>query len=81
MNAGGTFTISVGTSGMDCLFGIVDNVAGAFVEAYAMPGGYEGSVTFAEIPAGDYSILVGPNDWNLDWTCDSGLVDYWVQID
>ncbi len=58
VNAGGTFTISVGTSGMDCLFGIVDNTAGAFVEAYAMPGGYEGSVTFAEIPAGDYSILV-----------------------
>ena len=81
LNAGGVFTISVGTSGADCLFGIVDNVAGAFVEVYNMPGGYEGSVTFAEIPAGDYSILVGANDWNVEWSCGSGNENYAVTVD
>jgi hypothetical protein len=81
LNAGGTFTVSCGSSGMDALFGIVDNTLGAFVAAYVMPGGYEGSAVFADLPAGDYSILIGPNDWNLEWTCDSGLVDYWVQLD
>jgi ribose/xylose/arabinose/galactoside ABC-type transport system permease subunit len=81
LNAGGTFTISCGTSGMDLSFGVVDNALGAYVAAWVMPGGYEGSVEIADLPAGDYSILLGPNDWNLDWTCDSDLVDYWVQLD
>ena len=81
LNAGGTFTVSCGSSGMDALFGIVDNTAGAFVAAYVMPGGYEGSAVFADLPPGDYSVLIGPSDWVLDWTCDSGLVDYWVQLD
>ena len=66
---------------MDLLFGVVDNVAGAFVAAYVMPGGTEGSAVFADLPAGDYSILVGPADWDVTWTCDSGLEDYWVQLD
>jgi hypothetical protein len=81
LNAGGTFTVSAGSSGMDALFGVVDNTAGTFVAAYVMPGGYEGSAVFADLPAGDYSVLIGPSDWNLEWTCDSGLVDYWVQLD
>jgi hypothetical protein len=81
LNAGGDFTITVGSSGEDLVFGLVDNVAGAYVEAYTLNGGLEGTVTFATIPAGDYSILIGANDWNTDWTCDSGLVDYWVQLD
>jgi hypothetical protein len=81
LNAGGDFTISVGTSGEDLLFGLVDNAAGAFIEAFTATGGLEATVTFATVPAGDYSILVGPADWNTDWTCDSGLVDYWVQLD
>ena len=81
LNAGGDFTISAGTSGMDLLFGVVDNAAGAFVAAYMIPGGFEGSADFLALPAGDYSILVGPNEWNTDWTCASGLVDYSVQLD
>jgi hypothetical protein len=81
LNAGGDFTISVGTSGMDLLFGVVDNAAGAFVAAYVAAGGTEGSADFLALPAGDYSVLVAPNDWNTDWTCASGLVDYWVQLD
>jgi hypothetical protein len=81
LNAGGDFTLSVGTSGMDVVFGVVDNDLGAYVAAYVMPGGYEGSVEFLALPAGNYSILVGANDWNTDWTCASGLVDYTVQLD
>ena len=27
------------------------------------------------------AVLVGPNEWNTDWTCASSLVDYSVQID
>jgi len=81
LNAGGDFVISAGTSGEDLLFGVVDNAAGAFVAAYMIPGGTEGSAEFLALPAGDYSILVGPNEWNTAWTCASGLVDYWVQLD
>ncbi|MDP7009412.1 MAG: hypothetical protein QGI78_07565, partial [Phycisphaerales bacterium] len=81
LNAGGDFTISVGSSGETLLFGVVDNAAGVFVEAFALTGGTEASVALATLPAGDYSILVGANDWNTDWTCASGLVDYWVQLD
>jgi len=81
LNAGGNFTISVGTSGMDLLFGVVDNAAGAFVEAFVLPGGFEGSADYTALPPGNYSILVGPADWNTAWTCASGLVDYTVQLD
>ncbi|HIA71169.1 MAG TPA: hypothetical protein EYO01_00465 [Phycisphaerales bacterium] len=81
LNAGGNFTISAGTSGMDLLFGVVDNALGAFVAAYVVPGGFSGSADFLALPAGDYSILVGANEWNTAWTCASGLVDYSVQLD
>ena len=81
LNAGGTFTVSIGSSGMDILFGVVDNALGTFVAAYNLPGGVEGFATFTALPAGDYSLLVAPADWNLAWTCVSGDVDYWVQLD
>jgi len=81
LNAGGNFTLAVGTSGMDMVFGVVDNDLGAYVAAYVMPGGMTGSVEFNDLAPGNYSILIGANDWNIEWTCDSGLVDYWVQLD
>ena len=33
------------------------------------------------MPAGNYAILCGPSDWNVAWTCASGLVDYSIQLD
>jgi hypothetical protein len=81
LNGGGDFTMSVGSSGMDLLFGVVDLNAGAFVNAYVLPGGTTGSVTEVGLPAGNYAILCGPADWNTAWTCASGLADYSIQLD
>jgi hypothetical protein len=81
LNAGGDFTMTAGSSGLDLLFGIVDLNAGAFVNAYVLPGGTVASVTEVGLPAGNYAILCGPSDWNVAWTCASGLVDYSIQLD
>jgi len=80
LNAGGTFTISAGSSGIDLLFGVVTNADSTFVAAFVMPGGYEGSVDI-DVPAGDYSLVATCNEWNEAWTCDSGLTDYSIQLD
>ena len=80
LNAGGDFTLSVGSSGMDLLFGIVDLNAGAFINAYICPGGEEMTQT-ETLPAGNYAYLCAPAEWNVAWTCSSGLVDYWAQLD
>ncbi|MGY8757595.1 MAG: hypothetical protein ACKVLC_09515, partial [Phycisphaerales bacterium] len=80
LNAGGTFTISAGSSGIDLLFGVVTNADSTFVAAYVMPGGYEGSVVI-DVPAGDYSLVATCNEWNAAWTCASGLTDYSIQLD
>ncbi len=80
VNAGGNFSMTAGTSGADLLFGILDNVSGAFVEAYVMPGGYEGTVTLAAFGAGDYSVIAGASEWNTAWTCGSGLENYVITI-
>jgi hypothetical protein len=83
VNAGGTFTFTVGTSGFDLLFGVLDLDSGAFVAGagWVLPGGIEDSVTSPVIPAGNYSVIAAPNDWNTDWTCDSGLVEYFMLIE
>ncbi len=80
VNAGGNFSMTAGTSGADLLFGILDNASLAFVEAYVMPGGFEGTVTFAALGAGDYSVIAAAADWNTAWTCGSGLEDYHITI-
>ena len=80
LNAGGDFTLSVGSSGMDLLFGIVDLNAGAFINAYICPGGEE-MIQTETLPAGNYAYLCAPAEWNVSWTCSSGLVDYWAQLD
>jgi hypothetical protein len=80
LNAGGTFTISAGSSGIDLLFGVVTNADSTFVAAFVMPGGYEGSVDI-DVPAGDYSLVATCNEWNAAWTCASGLTDYSIQLD
>jgi len=81
LNAGGDFTIAVGSDSIDLLFGVVDNSAGAFVINWILTGGFEGTVDVTALPAGDYSILCGAADWNTDWTCANGNVEYWMQLD
>ena len=81
LNAGGDFSISVGSDSIDLLFGVVDNSAGAFVNAYILTGGFEGTAEELGLPAGDYSILCGAADWNTDWNCANGNVEYWMQLD
>jgi hypothetical protein len=83
LNAGGVVTINIGTSGMGVLFGITD-ATGAWVgnNAWQMsPGGIEATVDTETLPAGDYYLLVAPSEWILEWTCDSGLTDYFVTFD
>ncbi len=80
LDAGGVVTINIGTSGMGVLFGVTD-ATGAWVgnNAWLMsPGGIEASIATENLPAGDYYILVAPSEWALEWTCDSGLTDYFV---
>jgi hypothetical protein len=81
LNAGGDFTISVGSDNIDLLFGVVDNAAGAYVVNWILTGGFEGTVDVTALPAGDYSILCGAADWNVDWNCANGNVEYWMQLD
>ena len=34
-----------------------------------------------DVPAGDYVVRCAPAEWNTAWTCDSGLVDYWILVE
>lgn len=87
---GGVHTFTVGSSGFDMTFGLLQlnppgadpglyGVADAF---WTLTGGLEATVTSGDIPAGEgYMIGVFPSDWNTDWTCDSGLGEYHIQVD
>jgi len=83
VDGGGTYTFTVGSSGMDLLFGIIDLNTGAFVDgaAWVLTGGVEATVEAPAIPAGSYSLVAAPADWNTDWTCDSGLVEYFMLVE
>jgi len=81
LNAGGDFTLSAATSGSTAglAFGIVDNVALAFVEVAVTVN--EGSITFS-IAAGDYSVFVAQNAFDTpDSDCGSGAEEYWVMLE
>ncbi len=80
LNAGGTFKLTGGTAGLDLLVSTLDNTTGNFVNFLIVPGGTVDSYTF-NIPPGNYSVLVGANDWITDWSCGSTLEQYWVQLD
>ena len=83
LNDGGTFTMTVGSAGFDMLFGVIDNDTLVFVAeaAWVLNGGVEATVTTGAIPAGNYSIVVTPNEWDTAWTCASGLGEYHIQVD
>ena len=73
--------MSFGTSGMGAFAYIYDPVAGTVLLAVDVAeGGGVGTVS-GNVPAGDYVVLTGPNDWNVAWTCASGLAEYTLQID
>jgi hypothetical protein len=89
---GGVYTITVGTSGFDMLFGVLElNPAGAAAGLYGVagafweiPGGIEGTVTTVDLPplTGDqYMIGAFPASWDTSWTCDSGLNEYHITVD
>ena len=81
VNAGGNFTVTYGTSGCGGFGLIYDAVAGvALVEVNVAEGGGVNSAS-GDVPAGDYVILTAPSEWNTAWTCDSGLVDYWILVE
>jgi len=79
MNAGGTFTVTAASSGFELWIIVVDNVAGTIIDQVIIPGGIEGSLTFT-VPAGDNSLVVAPNAWDLTWICGSGLENYTVLL-
>ena len=80
LNAGGDFTLSAASSGSTAglAFGIVDNVALAFV--YVDVTSTEGSLTFS-LGAGDYSVFCAQNSFDSDGSCGSGQEDYWVLLE
>lgn len=80
LNAGGTFSLSGGTSGFDLLLAVLDLTTGEFVNYLIVPGGTVDSYTFSLTP-GNYSVLVLANDWITNWSCGSTLENYWVQLD
>ena len=81
INAGGDFTMSFGTSGMGAFAYIYDAVAGTVLLGVDVPEGGGVVTVSGNVPAGDYVVLTGPNDWNVAWTCASGLAEYTLQID
>jgi hypothetical protein len=81
LNGGGNFTLSAGSSGAEMMLGIIDNYSGTLVEANILEGGFEDSFSIDGLPEGNYNIFVTTNNGDTDWSCDSGLVEYWVQLD
>ena len=80
LNAGGDFTLSGASNGSSVghAFGIVDNVALAFV--YVFVTSTEDSLTFSLAP-GDYSVFAAQNSFDAGGECGSGMEEYWVRLD
>jgi hypothetical protein len=81
VNAGGNFTITMGTSGMGAFAYIYDPATGLVMLGADVPAGGGVVTVNGDVPAGDYVVLTAPAEWNTDWTCASGLADYTVQVD
>jgi hypothetical protein len=75
VDAGGTFAIQVG-SGAAMLMGLVDKDAGAFIDTVINTAGFVSDPYDVTVAAGNHCIWVGPSDFVLEWTCDSGLAEY-----
>jgi len=83
---GGVHTIAVGNSGYAMTFGIlqVDPADGLLygIELWVLTPGAEGVVETSDLPAAEgYLVGVFPDSWDESWTCDSGLTDYFIQVD
>ena len=75
VDAGGTFSLSVGSGGA-MLLGLVDKDAGAFIDYSINTAGFVADPYDVTVAAGNHCIWIGPSDWNVEWTCDSGLAAY-----
>jgi len=75
VDAGGTFSLVVG-SGAAQLLGLVDKDAGAFIDYSINTAGFVADPYDVTVTAGNHCIWIGPSDFNVEWTCDSGLADY-----
>lgn len=81
LNAGGDFTLSGGSSGMTLVVGIIDVTTYDFTHWLVIPGGTADSLAVSGLPPGLYTLIAAPADWVLDWTCGSGLENYWIMIE
>jgi hypothetical protein len=75
VDAGGTFSLQVGSGGA-MLLGLVDKDAGAFIDYSINTAGFVADPYDVTVTAGNHCIWIGPSDWNVEWTCDSGLAAY-----
>ena len=58
------------------LMGLVDKDAGAFIDTVINTAGFVSEPYDVTVAAGNHCIWVGCSDFNLEWTCDSGLAEY-----
>ena len=73
------FTLQVG-SGAAQRLAIIDLKTSLYVDYIInTPGEWSNSLVIA-IPPGNYSLWIGPSEWDTDWTCDSGLAEYSFRV-
>ena len=77
VDAGGNFTISIGSSApkICVLFNLTDS----------SNNGYQNSAGFTTVgdlewPAGDNVVLIAPIEWDVTWTCGSGSEGYTFSV-
>ncbi|MCH2136490.1 MAG: hypothetical protein MK101_07905, partial [Phycisphaerales bacterium] len=79
VNAGGTFTVTIGSNFSDvCLF--LNEDAGTVDYATQNVGGYF-DTTVLEIPAGNWAVIASVSEWDTSVTCGSGLDTYSLTVE
>ena len=79
LDAGGTFTMQV-ASGAAQRLAILDLDSNSFVHSAINLEGRWSPIHVVTIPPGNYSLWIGPSEWDTDWTCDSGLAEYSFRV-
>ena len=79
LDDGGVFTLQIGSDAAQ-LLGIVDLDALVFSDYVVNQPGLYTPRTDVSLDPGSYCIWVGPSNFNVEWTCDSGRADYMFTI-
>ena len=79
INAGGTFTFTIGADST-CLILVVNLDAGTVDYVADHAAGFMGTHEFT-LAAGNWASVGTVSDWNTAWICGSGLETYTMQVD